>query len=260
MSKTTDLIPSIQTLHKVTAAVLAVLAVAALLFMNSSSVQLRLTHLTRDDLASQTHTVFVPASHLIFDVGLKWAVFALLIPGVLASFSVLTWYRRRYEQHLQAGRAPFTWLILGGLLPGLMVEIVALLSGVTDLMVLKMMVGATFLSGAIALAAQVEHRRDNAPRRGLILLSVLTGALPWLVILTSLILTPIFGMIRQPWYAYAAALIVAAASIVALVNLWREVHQPAGNNDYAAYERTYVLTNLLAKSCFAIVLIVGLWK
>ncbi len=252
-----DHFPQLVRLHWASLVVYIGLIVATVLLMAPASQQLRVTHLAADQLASQTTTVFTPATHWLIDLSVRLAL--LVVLGLSAVASLLSlWFKGAYRNWLGQRVSPLTWIALGGVVPGLMVEIAALLSGVQDLFVLKLIVGVTILSGLLGWVAQRSQAGRRRPDWLSFWLSVAAGALPWLIIAASAIATTLYGLIRLPWYVYGLYVVLIVASVAALLNLRAELKAKSTDTTYS--ERNYLMISLLAKTSFALVLIAGFAK
>ena len=105
----------IQRLHVATAVVFAALAVAAGVMMKATSYPFVVSHETKDELASQTSTVFAPAVHHIIDIDMRWALIALMVVGVITAVLALTYWQKEYAKQIDKRLSPLTWISMGGI-------------------------------------------------------------------------------------------------------------------------------------------------
>jgi hypothetical protein len=149
---------------------------------------------------------------------------------------------------------------MGGILPALMVEMIAIFSGGQDVLYLKSMVGLILLTGLLGYMAERENRGARRAQWLNFWLLFATGALVWFVLAIMLAGTWVYGMIRLPWFVYALFGVLTAASLMAVANLWYELKKKGWAKNFNVVERNYLLINLLAKASFALILIIGLKK
>ncbi len=232
------------------------LAAAAGFLMNSASYQLFTGLLTRDELASKTGTVFVPAVHAVYDLQLRWAVVVILVLSAVVPLLAATRNRKQYEAGLAKKVMLWRWIDMA-VVSALMVEVIALLSGVQDVMTLKLV--AAFVAVTCILGWFSEKRNAEAGKTGwgTYVLSLVTGTLPWLVIATYAVGTHVYGLVRSPWYVYA----LYGTTLVAFLGYcWNGKRQLKALQDYEVTERNYLQLSIFAKVAFAVILIVGLYK
>lgn len=233
-------------LHKMTVAVFVLLIILAAVFMNNTGLQLFVGHLAQDSL---TNTV-APAVHHLFDIQVRWLVVTTLAVSVIVPLLYLTRYKQRYQKALNNKIVPWRWIDLG--LSGIvMLETIAWVSGVNDLITLKFL-GLSIISIAI-MAWLAERATTKAALASLNLMIVLLAVL----LVIPLVATSIFGVIRAPWYVYTLYGGVIAAFIAHSVNHRRLFK---GQQTYVTTERNYLLLNLVSKTAFAVILIVGFMK
>jgi hypothetical protein len=247
-------IAKLHSLHLMSAGLFVLLALAAGFVMNNTSYQLTIGHLAKDDLASTSNTVFAPAWQAIWDVQLRWLVVGILALSAVPQLLYMGKLRNRYDGFVQNTRLqPMRWFDLGVTF-ALMTEVAALLSGVHDMTVLKLMGGTVLVSFMLSLIAERQNSKSDRMVSSAFVTSLLAGILPWLLIATYAVFTVVYGAVRSPWYVYAtyAALLVGW---LLLVRNQRFQYKKA--NDYLVVERNYLVINLLTKAAFAVILIAG---
>jgi len=247
-------------LNVISAVLFAGLAILAGLFMNSRSYQLVTGLLTKDELVSKVTTVFVPAVHRVYDIELRWAVVAIMVASAILPLLYATRLKRQYAANL-AGRTHLWRWIEMAVIGALMVEVVALLSGVQDVMTLKLMGGMVVISGLLAWLAETQKNEIAVkPMRVTYVLSVIAGALPWLLIAAYAAGTPLYGMVRNSWFVYALYAVGLLGFMLTALNLRKQLRRTVQVVDYELTERNYLLINLLTRVAFATILITGLIK
>ena len=138
----------------------------------------------------------------------------------------------------------------------LITEVAAVLSGVQDVMVLKLVAGLVIVTAILNWFAEKRHLTDKTAR-GAYLLSIITAALPWVLIGGYAVATLVHGIVRSPWYVYALYATTLLATAGYLYNQRRHLK---GLQGYEVTERNYLQLGIFAKVAFAVVLIVGLYK
>ena len=233
------------------------LAILAGLYMSQKSYQLFTGLLTKDELASTVTTVFVPAVRSLYDIEIRWLVVATMVLSAIFPLLYITRLKRMYEQGQQ--RRVFLWRwIENGIMGALIVATIALLSGVQDVVVLKLLAGLVVVSGLLAWTAEKQHVQAQRPATAAFLLSLVTGILPWLLIGAYAVATPIYGMVRNTGFVYGLYAIALAGFVATALNLRKYLRTVSTPASYEVAERNYSLINLLVRTAFALTLILGL--
>lgn len=241
-------------LNLVSGVLALLLALVAGLLMGGTSYQLFTSLLTTDELASTSETVFVPAVHFVVDVQLRWMVVAILVLASIIPLLAATRNRKMYEDSLAKKVMPWRWIEMG-VLSALMVEVIALLSGIQDILTLKLMAGFMVVTGLLGWFSEKQPAANKSWRY--YYLSLATGVLPWLVIAAAAVGTVVYGGVRSPWYVYALYASTLLAFGAYATNGKRLLN---GRQNYETSELMNLQIGLLAKVAFAVILIVGLYK
>jgi len=250
-----------QLIQKVSLAVFAALAVVAFLQMTNNTQAFTLGYMVRDQVASQLSntTVFAPALRVLADVQVRWLVLVLLAVSALFPILNLTLWREKFEAGAATGINLYRWLEVG-VTSALMVEIVALLSGITDVLVLKLIAGTVLLSALLGWLADRQNLAAGRVERSGFLLGVFAGVMPLIVIAVTAVSTLLFGMIRSPWYVYALYAVVMLGFTDIVINQWARYKRRGQWADAGFVERNYTLVGLVVKALFVGVLILGFLK
>lgn len=231
-------------------------ALAALFFMGSQTHQLTIGHLAKDSLLSDNRTVFAPAVRVLFDVEVRWLVIVTMFMSAVLPLLYITKLEARYKERLQTSRVvPWRWIDLA-LTSALMVETVALLSGIQDIMALKLIGALTAVTYGLRWLGERQNNQGGAVDWSAYHISLFSGLVPWLMIAAYAVSTGLYGMVRMPWFVYA----LYGGGLVGFVgmaaNQLKSYRQPTLN--YQMIERNYVNLNVLTKLGFAVILIIGL--
>lgn len=243
----------LRSLHMAGAGLFILLALLAGMFMGNDTRQLTIGYLTPDIL---NESMLAPAVRVIYDVEIRWVLVAVLVLSAVLPVLNMTSLEKKYNENLAKNRtSPGRWLdfAVTGLL---MVEVAALLSGVQDVMTLKLIGGLAALGFILSLIA--EGHKPN-PGQRIYAAAVFSVVLPWLLIGAYALSTVIYGMARAPWYVYSVygALILGFGAIFC-IQLSDYRHKFASwQKNYLVVERNYIAVNVLTKAAFATVLILG---
>lgn len=237
---------------------LTALAVAAGFLMKSDSVQVFLGHLTKDELLSRSGTTLAAANHVVFEAEIRWLLVTVLAVAAMLALVRGTRYFAKEQAGVKARTQSLRWFDYG-VTGALMFELVAVLNGVSDVIALKF--GALFvvLAAFFGWLYERENASTNKPARALLVGAQVSVALPVLALAATMISTSIYGMVRSPWYAYAAAAVVAVGLIGTVRMLGRAVKNRNGAHDYSFVDRNYNVLSLATKALLAVVLIIGLY-
>jgi hypothetical protein len=247
---------SLRRLHIFSIVVFAALAVAAWMLMGNTSSELTVGYLAKDELA--TGTVLAPAVHTLYDVEIRWIVVGISLLSAVLPLLYVTKFERRYGEALKNTRmVPWRWIDFG-ITMGLILETVALLGGVHDLFVLKLVGGLMVVTCLLGLIAERQNNTAAKPVWSAFYVSLVSGILPWIVIAAYAVSTVVYGSVWSPWYVYALyAATVIGFSLIGL-NKKKQLKGTGKWQNYFFVERNYAVLGLLTKAAFAVILIVGL--
>jgi hypothetical protein len=234
-----------------------ILAVAAGVLMSRATQELTVGYLTRDELVSRASTVFAPAMHVLYDLEIRWALVALLVISLVLPLLYLTKMERPYAARLRGRVIPWRWIDIA-ITSAVMLEIVALLAGVQDIVALKAIGGLAALAAVFGWLSERENENAPAPLWGAYLGGVVSGLLAWILVGIALMAASFYGIVRLPWYVYALYGTLAVGFLLMHFNQSNQHKRIRNWKDYMAVERNYLLITTLTKAAFAVILIVGL--
>jgi hypothetical protein len=249
---------TLRKLHLVNAFVMAALAVAAGFLMTNASYAVNVGYQAKDELISLTtgKTAFVHASQTVLDVQVRWLL--IIILGLSAVFSLMaaTRGRKMYQAGVEDEVLPVRWICLG-IISALMVEVIALLSGVSDIFTLKLVAGLVLVTTALGWVSEKRNKQAGRPVWSEFNVSLFTGVLPWLLIGSYAVSTWVYGLVRYPWFVYAliASTIIGFSLIAA--NQYKRI---GGWKNYLVVERNYIVFALITQAAFAAILILAFQK
>lgn len=261
VSRTSKSAPSMLSLRKwhiVSAIAFMLLAVLAGVMMGSSSYQTTVGLWARDDLASIDTTVFAPAVHVLYDIEVRWLVVATMLVSAALPLLYVTKLESAYTAYVRNTRmVPYRWLDLG-VTAALMVETIALLSGVQDLFVLKLMGGLMIVTCLLGLVAERQNNVGDKPVWSAYGVSLFSGVLPWVLLAAYAVSTVIYGAVRSPWYVYALYASTLAGFSLLAWNQRQQFKKSGASTSYTVVERNYAVIGVLTKVAFAAILIAGI--
>jgi hypothetical protein len=232
------------------------IAAAAFFLMNSLSFQLSVGYWGKDELKSVNGTQFAPATQGIVDVEAKWLVMAIAIVSVIVPLLYLTRLKSSHTKQLKDRIMTTRWIDMA-IVGALMIETVAILSGVLDIGTLKLMGGLMVITMLAGWFAEKRTSKENTPAVREYYLGMLSGLLPWLVILSYAIFTYVFGDLRSPWYVYVLYVVMlVGAGLMGKLQL-ASLKKQGNLSDYSQVEKKYAVNSLVLRTIFAVVLIVG---
>ncbi len=159
-------------------AVSLITAVGSALLLVSTSVQLWMSYMTRDEVADQTRVVLAPAARVVTEVELRYLLWGIFVISTITSLLLVTSLKKKYEAALSGHSSPLRWLFIG-ISSALLLEFVSILAGVSDVSTLKL-VGVLILV-TVFLGWTSEHQNQNAktPQWSAYGVSLLTGSFFW---------------------------------------------------------------------------------
>jgi MFS family permease len=259
MNKKSDLSLELRRLYAAGAGLFAVLALVAGVVMQPTTYQVVLAYLTSDELSSRLAgtTMFAHGQQVLFDVELRWILVAFLLLSAVVPTLYVTRFADKHKRALKDKVLIWRWLDLA-VTGAIVLSIVALLVGVQDLLVLKLVAGMGVAAAGLWWLAERQNAKARKAELSNYLVGVVVAALPWLLILGYVVNTFVYGNVRAPWFVYAAIVVVLAGFVLVALNQLRQYRAHKQWKDYPFVERNYWLINMETKAVFAIVLIIGL--
>jgi Heliorhodopsin len=238
----------LRTLNTWLAALFGAQGLAVLVAAATHSWPVTTNYLASDPIASQIagHTVMGGATKHLFDVNVAILVAALLFIAALAHLLVATKYRATYESQLQRGLNKMRWVEYG-LAGGVMLLILGLLGGVSDISSLLMLFVLSLVAAGVSLSAELHLGRA---RRTLCALAGLVGLVPWAV----------FGIYvwgaqssggHIPAFLWVLYVTMFAAWVASMFNLRMIGKQRGRWASYLYGERVFMVLSLVAYTALA---------
>lgn len=259
MSKKPDYIKQIQSIQKASVVSLLILAGLVIWKMSAISFQLLLSYLARDGLASRNTTVFVPAAYPTYDIRFIWLVAGTLLIGAIFSYLQVMNLNKKYLASLKSKVVSLRWIEMG-ISSAIMITAVALLSGITDLAVLKIFEILMILTCYLGYLSEKNNANSKKPVWDWFRVSLVTATLPWLMIIASVVATSFYSPIRLPWYVYALILSLLAGFGGMAATQYKAIKAKDKFKDFDYVEKKYQLLGLAVKLDFGLILLIGLMK
>lgn len=255
--KTTVSSGMLQKLYAVSIVIYVAIAGAAYALMSNASYQLSVGYWSKDELASTTQTVFAPATQGVVDIQIRYVVMAVALLSAVIPALYLTRLKKYHEQSLKNKVLPTRWFDMA-VVVAIMLETVAIVSGVLDLGTLKLVGGLMVVTCILGWMAERRTAEAARPATAKYYLSMFTGLLPWVLIAIYAVSTYVYGEVRATWFVYALYAVMLISAGLIGTNQLKGLKAEGSHKDYQVVERNYAALSLLARTAFSIVLIVGL--
>lgn len=185
----------------------------------------------------------------VFDLRVDWVVAIFLLLAAVDHLGVATIFRRKYEGGIVKGVNPFRWWEYS-ISASLMVVLIAMLSGVSELTALVMMFGAN--AGMIFFGLVMERTNlDVRPVRwSPFVYGCVVGIVPWIGIVIQFWLSSGEGD-GVPTFVYVifATLFVLFNGFA--INMWLAYRGKGRFSDPLFAEKAYLVLSIAAKSALA---------
>jgi len=243
--------------HMVAGVVLGLQGLALAFLGNNTTAPVVLHYSALDTLATEAnkHDVFGVAARQLFDVPIVYVLSAALLAGAVIYLAAATRFQSKFEAAMDRGVNVVRWLAyaVGGVL---LFDAIALLSGITDLVALKLLGAA--LVGACAAGLAVDLLGPGRPglSRLLKVTALVSGALPWLALGGLLAATLMYdGNLPAYMYGvYVSGFILSVAIWIATLFRWQQRGRWA-NTLYS--EKMFLLLGLATATALAWQLFAG---
>lgn len=232
-------------------------AVLSVIFLSSASVTLLWAHSTSDNLAS-TENALGPAFNNVFTVEIRYLLAVLF--GISAVFSLLlvTRLKSKYEKGVSSKVSAIRWIFLG-ITSALTLEIVSILGGVTEVATLKLIAGLILVTSLLGWISEVQNK-SGAKNFAPFYLSLFTGALAWVPLVSALVGTALYGLENFQWYVYLLAVVVLSGFISIALNQYRYIKSGANASQYLDVEGKYVSSDFLIKLATFVITFIAFYK
>jgi len=193
----------------------------------------------------------VTAQRSIWDMPLGPAVALFFLLSAVAHFAMAFPLRGRYEGWLARGMNPIRWIEYS-FSSGVMIVIIAALSGVQEIGTLIAIFGANAAMILFGWSMEIGSEGRERPQWLHYIFGCIVGAVPWVVILVTLVLSATQpGAAAIPGFVIAIFVTLFVAFNVFAINMVLQYGKIGRWRDYLYGERAYMLFSLVAKSLLA---------
>ncbi|MDZ7744266.1 MAG: hypothetical protein U5K77_00685 [Candidatus Saccharibacteria bacterium] len=230
----------LRTLYRLTliGSILAIVVTWA--FMAATYFSWTVRYLTTNPLADSQDASLVSAERILMDIDLRVLLAVLLGVSAVYSLLLLTRWRSSYEKAMTKRVYVWRWVYLAVTM-GLLTSVVAMLSGISDVAVLKLISGIVVIGFGLAWLSERQNEKARKFVPSAYILSVLAVFLPWLLILFTTLATTLYGFESLAGHVYAVQGIVLIGLVLLFANLWLSNRRRSAWKDYAVVERNYIL-------------------
>ncbi len=213
-------------------------------------------YLAKDSTASDAagKTVLAPAVRTMFNIDLRYIIFAFLFISVVYYILIATVRRQQYEDGLKNKTNKMRW-IQQGITAGLMLVLIALLNGVYDgatLIAVFVLVGFIHFLGYFG-EAKITDLRSKIQ---LFVAVCVAGATTWLIVAASLKGALFYGQGLSK-YVYWIDGVIFLITLGLTYNKWQSMNGKGKWADYIYSEKIYIILGFLAQTILAWLVFAG---
>lgn len=244
-------IKGLNRLHVLSLVVYVALIAGVVLFMKKSYLDVTIPYVVKDPFNPAS---LAPASRHFYTIDLRILVIAGLGLSLILPALYLTKLKNYYKSALEKKFNSLHWFD-SALVGAVMMEVVALLSGWSDIVALKLFISLVF---GLAIFGWLREKHVSVAKEDDTRYEVVTNLISLFILILlafTAVTSVIYGLDFNKWYVYILYGGVGGALMAYGINCHRVVRQ-----GYAKTERNNLIINLLTRFGFAIVLIAGLMK
>jgi hypothetical protein len=225
--------------------------VGIFLFGAAYSIPVIINYLATDPINSTVagHTVLSAATRQLFNVSIAGIIAILFLITALAHGLLATAYRKRYEAELTRGLNMVRWLEYA-MTSGLMLLLIALLSGVYDLGTLIAIFGFMVIMNLLGLVTELTSKgvQPNWPAYWS---GAVAGFVPWLIIALYAFNASYYGLAHIPTFVYwiYGTMFICTAGFA--LNMYLHYKKQGRWASYTYTERGFMLLSLVTKTLLA---------
>lgn len=185
----------------------------------------------------------------IFDLRIDWMVAVFLLLAALDHLGVATFARRKYESGIVQGVNPFRWWEYS-ISASLMVVLIAMLAGVSELTALAMMFGANAAMIFFGLVMEQVNVDARTIRWSPFVYGCVVGLVPWIGIVIQFWLSSGEGD-GVPGFVYVIFVTLFLLFNGFAVNMWLAYRGKGKFANPLFAEKVYLVLSITAKSALA---------
>ncbi len=239
----TSAVQKLRTLNVIFGVLFVVQAVVLLLVAEAAKLPIRGSFLTDAPGSGQY------GSRDIFDLRVDWVVAVFLLLAAVDHLGVASIFRRRYEQGIVQGINPYRWWEYS-ISASLMVVLIAMLAGVSELTALVMMFGANAGMIFFGLVMEKVNLGVHPVRWSPFVYGCIVGLVPWIGIVIQFWLSSGEGD-GVPTFVYVIFVTLFLLFNGFAINMWLAYRGKGKFSDPLFAEKAYLILSIVAKSALA---------
>jgi hypothetical protein len=205
------------------------------------------TNFLRFDVQLQT---LVPNPALVYHLRFGPAVAVFLLLSAAAHFALATFGYNWYVAKLKSGMNPARFYEYA-LSSSLMIVLIGMLVGVTDLGALVLLFGLNAMMNLFGIMMELHNQTTAKTNWTAFIFGCIAGVIPWIVIFVSF-----YGALgssekKPPAFVYAIIPTIFVFFNIFAINMFLQYKKIGPWKDYLFGERVYIVLSLLAKTALA---------
>jgi len=205
------------------------------------------TNFLRFDTASRS---LVPNPTQIFELRFGPAVAVFLLLSAVAHFALATFGYNWYVAKLKSGMNPARFYEYA-LSSSLMIVLIGMLVGVTDLGALILMFGINAAMNLFGLLMELHNQTTAKTDWTAYIFGCIAGIIPWIVIFVSFYGALGSSDAKPPAFVYAIVPTIFVFFSIFAVNMFLQYKKVGPWKNYLFGERMYIVLSLVAKTALA---------
>ena len=205
------------------------------------------TNFLRFDTATRS---LVPNPTQVYDLRFGPAVAVFLLISAVAHFSLATFGYSWYVAKLKSGMNPARFYEYA-LSSSLMIVLIGMLVGVTDLGALILLFGINAMMNLFGIMMELHNQTTAKTDWTAFVYGCLAGIVPWIVIFVTFYGALGSSDAKPPAFVYAIVPTIFVFFNIFAINMFLQYKKVGPWKDYLFGERVYIVLSLLAKTALA---------
>ena len=205
------------------------------------------TNFLRFDIQTKT---LVPNPQLVYHLRFGPAVAVFLLLSALAHFALSTFGYKWYMAKLKSGMNPARFYEYA-LSSSLMIVLIGMLVGVSDLGALILMFGINAMMNLFGIMMELHNQTTKKTDWTAYIYGCMAGIVPWIVIFMYFYGSLGSSSAKPPAFVYAIVPTIFVFFSIFAVNMVLQYKKVGPWKDYLFGERMYIVLSLLAKTALA---------
>jgi hypothetical protein len=205
------------------------------------------TNFLRFDTATRS---LVPNPTQVYDLRFGPAVAVFLLLSAVAHFALATFGYNWYVAKLKSGMNPARFYEYA-LSSSLMIVLIGMLVGVTDLGALILLFGINAMMNLFGIMMELHNQTTARTDWTAFIYGCIAGIVPWIVIIASFYGALGSSDAKPPAFVYAIVPILFVFFNIFAINMFLQYKKVGPWKDYLFGERVYIILSLLAKTTLA---------